>query len=383
MNRSAVGTCLFLAGSIAGAALYKAAPILGASDGASAAAPASWNLPSAVRYLDARELWWQAWPPAQKDQGTLCISCHTQLPYALVRPALRRQLGESALAIPENIMMDSVEKRVSNWSQMVPFYSDAKNGPGKTAEAHATEAVLNAIMLASYDNRAGHLRPITRTAFDRAWALQQNTGTLAGGWMWQNFHLSPWEAPESSYQGAALLLMTAINAPDGYARDPVIRPHLDRLRNYLRREYTAQPTINRLYILWASGKDPALLTAVQRAALLAEIRTQQQPDGGWRTSAIDPRERIDHSPEPPDSDGYATGLVVLALEESATPHRDPTLAHGVAWLSAHQQKDGTWTAFSINNERDPETDAAAFMTDAATAYAVLALEMARWPAPVN
>ena len=51
-----------------------------------------WNPQQAANYLDRREIWWQQWPRAQKDHGTLCISCHTTLPYALVRPALRRQL---------------------------------------------------------------------------------------------------------------------------------------------------------------------------------------------------------------------------------------------------------------------------------------------------
>jgi hypothetical protein len=49
----------------------------------------------------------------------------------------------------------------------------------------------------------------------------------------------------------------------------------------------------------------------------------------------------------------------------------------LAWLAGNQQPDGTWTAASINKQRDPHSDAALFMTDAATAYAVLALQTAR------
>ena len=260
---------------------------------------------------------------------------------------------------------------------MIPFYSDAKSGPGKTAESHATEAVLNAVMLAAYDARTGHLRPITRTAFDNAWALQEDSGPLAGAWKWQDFHLAPWESSDSNYQGAALFMVEALNAPGGYATAPATRPHLNRLRVYLRREYAAQPLMNQLYILWASAKDPSLLPAPARKALLAAIQAQQQPDGGWRMLAIEKHERKDHSPEPPDSDGYATGLTVLALEESGTPRTNPLLKSGLTWLTAHQHKDGTWVAASMNKERDPETDAAIFMTDAATAYAVLALEQAK------
>jgi squalene-hopene/tetraprenyl-beta-curcumene cyclase len=372
---------MLLAAALAGVASWHAAPVLGATG---TAAP-TWNRDAAAQYLDKREVWWQQWKSAQKDHGTLCISCHTVVPYALVRPALRGAgAGNtiSGMTPPEQVMMLSVEKRVAGWSDMVPFYSDAKSGPGKTAESHATEAVLNAILLASYDTRIGHLRPVTRTAFDNAWALQENAGPLAGAWKWQDFHLAPWESSDSNYQGAALLMFEALNAPDGYAKDPAVRPHLDRLRAYLGREYATQPLMNQLYVLWASPKDPKLLSPANRQALLKALQTQQQPDGGWRMAALEKHERKDHSPEPTASDGYATGLAVLALEASTSP-RHPELGtslilrDGLAWLRTHQQKDGTWLAASMNKERDPETDAAVFMTDAATGYAVLALENAK------
>ena len=67
------------------------------SIGGAAHVPSSserWNPQSAAVYLDEREVWWQKWPPAQMDHGTVCISCHTVVPYALVRPALRKRLSE-------------------------------------------------------------------------------------------------------------------------------------------------------------------------------------------------------------------------------------------------------------------------------------------------
>jgi len=295
----------------------------------------------------------------------------------MVRPGLRQQLGETGMTAAEKTMMDSVEKRVSHWSEMETFYTDAKHGPGKTAESRATEAVLNAIILASVDARQGHLRPITRTAFDEAWALQENTGDRSGGWKWQDFHLGPWESAESGYQGAALLMVEAVNAPDGYAKEPGVRQHMERLREYLRRQYPTQPVVNQLYILWASAREPRLLTKAERKTLLQTIRSQQKTDGGWRTTALDNHVRVDHSPEPIESDGYATGIVVLAMEESGTARHDKTLQRGLAWLADHQQKDGAWLASSINKKRDPESDASLFMSDAATAYAVLALEKAK------
>jgi hypothetical protein len=340
-------------------------------------AAAGWNKQAAAQYLDQRETWWQAWPRAQKDHGTLCISCHTVVPYAMVRPELQRDLGDAAMTAPEKVMLDSVEKRVGDWAEMAPFYSDEKYGKGKAAESRATEAVLNVVILASYDAAQGQLRPITRKAFDEVWALQEADGPLAGGWKWQDFHLGPWESTESGYQGAALLMVESVHLPGGFAQEPETREHLDRLRDYLRRNYAAQPLVNQLYILWASAKEPGLLTRPERKTLMEALRTQQQADGGFRTAALDVRERVDHTAQPTTSDGYATGIAVLALEVVGTPRRDAMLSRSLAWLAAHQQNDGTWTAASLNKQRDPASDPALFMTDAATAYAALALEQQR------
>jgi squalene-hopene/tetraprenyl-beta-curcumene cyclase len=49
----------------------------------------------------------------------------------------------------------------------------------------------------------------------------------------------------------------------------------------------------------------------------------------------------------------------------------------VAWLEQHQEQDGDWRATSLNKQRDPQSDTGRFMSDAATGYAVLALEKAK------
>ena len=339
-----------------------------------AATNPTWNREAAAKYLDDRETWWQNWPRAQKDHGTVCISCHTQVPYAMARPGLRHELNETAMTPAEKAMRDSVEKRVADWDNMAPFYSDEKNGRGKTEEARSTEVVLNAVILASFDASQGHLRPITRKAFDEAWALQDQAGGDAGSWLWQNFHLGPWEGEESRYYGTAIFMLEALNAPDNFAAEPETRAHLNKVRDYLRANYALQPVANQLYVLWASAKEPDLLPAADRPALLAKLTAHQQPDGGWRTTAFDQRKRTDNSAEPVESDGFATGLTVLALKEIGTPPTDKSLQRGLAWLATHQQKDGTWTSVSINKAHGPEAPGYLFMTDAATAYAVLALE---------
>jgi len=152
-------------------------------DPGSSGPPTAWNPEAAARYLDRREVWWQSWDRAQKDRGTVCVSCHTQAPYALARPVLRHRLGQDGRTEPEKAMLASIVKRVRQWTAMQPFYSDIISGPGKEVESHNAEAVLNAIILAGYDRETGHLTDTTRLAFDHAWDLQSRTGPDAGTWV--------------------------------------------------------------------------------------------------------------------------------------------------------------------------------------------------------
>jgi squalene-hopene/tetraprenyl-beta-curcumene cyclase len=342
---------------------------------AAATTKASWDKAAAAKYLDSREVWWQAWPPAHKDHETVCVSCHTNVPYALARPLLRDPLNEQGLSQPERVMLDSIIKRVNLGTQAAPFYNDAKHGPGKTREARNTEGVNNALILSRYDAQQGHLQEVTRKAFDSMWASQEQTGDKAGAWLWQNFHFSPWEADESEYYGATMAAVAVGSAPDDYRDDPKIQGNLTLLRSYLRREASKQPLVNRILLLWAATRLPGLMTGPERAVLKAEIDSKQQSDGGWSLTTLGTWKRHDNSPFDPRSDGYATGLTVLALETSGIGQNGPELKRGVEWLLANQSKtDGLWPAYSLNERRDPASDPALFMSDAATAFSVLALE---------
>jgi squalene-hopene/tetraprenyl-beta-curcumene cyclase len=339
----------------------------------------AWDKAAAARYLDSRQMWWQDWPHAQKDHGTVCISCHTQVPYALARPALRDALGEHAISDPERAMLDSILKRVNLGNEAETFYSDAVHGPGKTREARNAEAVNNALILVSYDAAAGHLQPATRKAFDAMWALQEQAGDKAGAWAWQNFHFSPWEAPESEYYGAAMAAVAVGIAPDGYRDDAKIQSNLTLLRSYLRREAASQPLLNRIALLWAASKLPGLMTEPERAALAAELAAKQHTDGGWSLTelGVGTWKRHDDTPYDLRSDGYATGLTVLALEENGLG-KSAESKRGLAWILANQDKtQGLWPAWSVNVKRDPNSEIGKFMSDAATGFSVLALERSR------
>ena len=355
-----------------------------AADKASPASPAGWDRQAAARYLDSREVWWQGWDRAQKDHGTLCISCHTQMPYGLARPALRISLHEESSTATEQTMLQSIEKRVHIWKDAEAFYPDAKYGDGKAVQSRNTEAVLNAVLLASYDAQKGHLGETARLAFDNAWALQSASGPASGAWVWQNFSYTPWESPESEYHGAALMAMAVGRAPDHYRDDPKIAAHVTALRGYLQSHYAQQPLLNKVMALWASRWLPDLLTTDERNALLGLLYTLQRPDGGWSLSALGKWERKDNTPIEYRPDGYATGLIVLTLEEAvdAGPKTNPAteehIRMGILWLEANQDKTtGAWPAWSLNKNRDPKSNTGQFMSDAATGYAVMALEARR------
>ena len=353
------------------------AAALGVGGRAAAQEPDTWNRESAAVYLDARQGWWMDWPTAARDHGIACVSCHTTTPYALARTALRTGPTGTQPAAVERRLLDNVERRVTAWHEVEPYYSDEQYRAGKTSESRGTEAILNALILANRDARAGSLSETTRQAFDNLWALQVPTGNAAGAWPWLNFRLEPWETQAAQYYGAALAAVAVGSAPGGYDSTPAIRTHVTRLREYLQREADTQHLFNRLTALWASAVLPGALDKRQRQAIIDETRRLQREDGGWSLSSLGTFERSDGTQLDTNSDGYATGLVTYAWQRAGVSRADVGLENGLVWLRQHQDADGSWPASSLNKDRDPTSDRGRFMRDVATAYAVLALTEAQ------
>lgn len=363
-NRALVLIAFVLAGTVAA----------GARQPAVEQAPPGFDVKAAAAYLDARAEWWAAWPNAARDRGTFCISCHTTLPYALARPALRAPLGERQPAAAETRIFDNLLLRARNWRDIEPFYPDQTRGIPKTSESRAIEAVMNAVVLSRRDARSGHLSDDTRTALGVMWALQMKTGPNNGAWTWLNFNYEPWESPNSPYFGASLAAIAVGSAPDGYAASPDIQDRLKALRGYFERQHAAVSLHNQLMGLWASGRMPDLLTPPHRQATIDAVFALQHADGGWSTSSLGAYQRVDKTANETKPDGYATALVTLALQEAGLARTEPHLVKGLDWLRRNQDRaTGRWTATSLNKQRDPESDIGKFMSDAATAYAVLAL----------
>lgn len=336
----------------------------------------SWDGKAAAAYLDQRADWWMSWPQSARDHDTFCVSCHTAVPYALGRPALRTTLGEQSPSATERKLLANVTKRVRMWNEVEPFYSDEKRGAPKTAESRGTEAVLNALILANYDAHQGRLSDDTKLALDNMWALQLKTGDGKGAWTWLNFHNQPWEAEDSQFWGATLGAIAIGTAPGGYRSAPEIQSNRKLLSEYLQQGLPKESLINRVFLLWASTRLPGILTPDQQRGIIDEVLSKQQPDGGWNTSSLVMQtwKRRDGTPLDAASDGYGTGLVAFVLQEAGISRTQPAVKSALAWLMRNQDKSaGLWLAYSLNKQRDPASDIGRFMIDAATSYSVLAL----------
>lgn len=353
--------------------VFSALFLSGAAFGQKASGAPDWSPAKAAAYLDARAGWWMTWPKSARDHGTFCISCHTAAPIALSRSALHGMLGETSASATERKLLDNVVTRVRRWNEVEPFYPDQTTGLPKTSESRGTESILDALILVWNDLPAGRLSSDARLALDNMWALQLKSGEMNGAWAWLQFHNAPWEG-DSQFYGTALAAIAVGSAPGNYQEEPTIQDGLRRLRAWLVKGMDAQTPADRAVLLWASTKLTGLLTQDQQKAIAAEILPRQRPDGGFSMSTlVGSWKRKDDTPLETASDGYATGLIAFTLEQLQAPETRPALKRAFQWLSTNQVDDGRWPASSLNKRRDLASEAGLFMSDAATAYAVLAL----------
>ena len=352
-------------------------------------APSSgWNQEGAAKYLDERmDAWFAHAKKLRTGQGeTICISCHTAVPYALARPALRRSMHVKTATAQEVRLLEGVTRRVETYDSHEVFYDSSER---KASQSRGTEAVLNAVVLASADaehDRRGLSAP-TRKALRRLWETQRPDGT----WDWLDFGLEPFESTDAAYYGATLAALAVGTAAAVSTSPPAdATAGVDRLRGYLREKYDSQSLFNRVSLLLASTRLKNLLTGPQREALLAEIQRGQQPDGGWSLQALGPwrsskAARFWVASLFAKADGYATGLIVYTLRQAGLPADHPAVRKGRQWLKAHQQgvqvgqrMDPAWRSYSLNVDREHGEERGEpwrrlFMSDAATAFAILAL----------
>jgi squalene-hopene/tetraprenyl-beta-curcumene cyclase len=363
-------------------ALFLALVITRASSASAGEAAPVWNPAGAAKYLDDRGQEWFAYTGADRGEGatkTSCISCHTALPFALGRPALRKLSGESAPTALEKRALTQTKMRVDHWAEIdsPPYHLFYDSKEDKRKQSWGTEAILNAFILAADDRATGHNHPgdPTQRAFANLWQTQVSEGAEAGSWEWLNFGNDPFESINSRYFGAA---MAAIAVGTAYGHDyqdsdPDIARKTDLLRRYLKARLARQNLHNRAWVLWAGARLDGVLTTQEQQQIIDELLARQEADGGWRLASLGKYVRHDGTPQDPGSDGYATGLVLYTLQLAKVPRTNPKIANGLKWLVANQQATGEWRTSSVNKQRDPTTNVGKFMSDAATGYAVLAL----------
>jgi squalene-hopene/tetraprenyl-beta-curcumene cyclase len=316
----------------------------------------------------------------------------------MARPVLRRVMQVAAPSAQEARMLDDTVRRVETYSTHQVLYDFNER---RQIESRGTEAVLNAVILTSADAARNLREPSgsTKKALARLWETQRSDGR----WDWLEFGLEPWETTDAAYHGATLAAF-AVGSAKGQ-HDAAATAGIERLRSYLATNYQAQHLYNRTWALLASTRLNHVVTDAQRKALIDELVALQRQDGGWSLEGMGPWRWSKTAPPmkaPGDldasllsqSDGYATGLVVYTLKQAGVASSHPAIREGTHWLETNQRAlpvstvpGRGWRSYSLNYDREhgsPNYDRALggdkgepwrrlFMSDTATAFAILAL----------
>jgi squalene-hopene/tetraprenyl-beta-curcumene cyclase len=308
-------------------------------------------LTRSAEFLDGVTL---AWLKERK-----CISCHTGFPYLMARAMLGDPKVPALLEVRKYF-----EDRVANWDKGGKGAGYLKGGGSLKVSEGVTEVVAIAATLAQHDAQStGKLHPRTRQALDRMWELQQKDGS----WPWNKTGLAPLE--HDDYYGAVYAALGVGHAPEGYAQSEAAKDGLARLKGYLRK--TPAPDLHhKTWLLWASVKLEDLMTPAQREQTIKDLLALQRADGGWSLPSLGSWKRRDGkaNDKQAPSDGYATGLVVYVLRQAGLPATKESMQRAVTWLKTNQRASGRWFTRSINADRGH------FISNAGTAYAVMALK---------
>jgi squalene-hopene/tetraprenyl-beta-curcumene cyclase len=304
------------------------------------------SLARSAEFLDGATM---AWTREKK-----CGSCHTSYPYLMARP----MLGDAkAPALVQ--MRKFFEDRVAGWD------NGGKGAGLPEGTEGITEVVATAATLAFHDAQStGKLHPLTRQALDRMWTLQQKDGS----WTWNQHQLPPQEYDD--YFGAVYAAVGVGHAPEKYAENEGARERLSRLNKYF--EKNPPPNLHhKIWLLWASVRLEGLMKASEKEQTIKDLLALQREDGGWNLPSLGDWKRLNgkDNDKQAASDGYATGLILYVLRQTGMrPDKEP-MRRGVKWLKTNQRASGRWFTRSVNADR------AHYITNAGTAFAVMALQV--------
>lgn len=300
---------------------------------------ASYSEERAVAFLDHTALEW--------TRQNRCGTCHTTIPYLMVRPLLDR---------PNVAVWHEVRSSVSDFAseRIAQHAEDADFIAGSTVAA-----------LAVGDAAGAHsMQPDTRALFDYLWTSQRNDGA----WVVPREGLLPFLERDPRYL-AFLVALGLGYVPEHYYQDDVrARAGFSRLRRFIRAHLPTN-VHDKAVLLWASIRTPGLLSGREQRAYTRAILALQREDGGWALPSMGAWPRHDGAPGDPDvSDGYATGLAALVLCQRGYDSTDVAVQRAVSWIQRHQRASGRWYTRSLYSDHFQN-----YLSNMGTAYAVMAL----------
>jgi squalene-hopene/tetraprenyl-beta-curcumene cyclase len=296
----------------------------------------SFSLDKAVSFLDNAALQWT-------DQRG-CFACHTNYAYLYVRPMI------DAKVLAHSEIRKAAEDLVTvRWPEKKPRWD---------AEVIATAAAL------AYNDQltTRKLHPVTRTALDRMWTVQQKDGGI-------KWFLCKWPPMENDdHYGVTLAALAVGVAPEDYAKTELAKKGVEALRGWLKKN-PPQNLHHLAMILWVSTYLDGFMAADEQERVKKELVGRQLEDGGWSAAGIYPWPRGDKKEQEPNvSDGYGTGFTIFVLRQAGVPANDPAIQKGVAWLKANQRESGRWYARSLFRDNKH------YLSHAGSAFAVMALQ---------
>lgn len=297
-----------------------------------------WSMTAAANYLDGVGVNW--------TRDRQCITCHTNMPYLFARPFLKTSNDEGWKEVRQFL-----EDDVSKWMK----------GGKPRGDAYV---VATAAALAINDrNTTGKLNAKTKFALDQMWSIQKKTGE----WNWLKCNWPPME--HDDYFGAVLAAVAVGCAPEQYAKTDAAIRGIEKLKLYFAKNRS--PDLHhQALLLWASQNIDGLMSNDEKSATIRKLKELQCKDGGWSLASLGKYVRHDQSPQSSStiSDGYGTGFVIFILRQAGVSATDQTISNGLKWLKSHQRESGRWFTRSLSNDK------VHYITNAGTAYAVMALE---------